>query len=201
MSEETRADLPILAFDNAAALEVWIAMQPHSSKGIWLQLAKKGSGMVSVSRSEAIDVGLCHGWIDGQQHPYDETRWLVRFTPRRRASKWSQINRARALELIREGRVRPAGMAEIEAAQANGRWDAAYAPASAIEVPDDLRQALDASPPAASAFAVIKADERYAILYTIANAKRPETRVRQIAKFVSKLQTPVYVDPHVGASE
>lgn len=187
MTTETQAGLPILGFDDKPTFEAWIAAQPRTSSGLWLRLVKKGHNLPSVSRSEAIDVALCHGWIDGQQRPYDEVCWLVRFTPRRRASRWSQINRARALELLRDGRVQPAGMVEIEAARADGRWDAAYAPASTAEVPDDLRQAINASPDAAAAFAKIKSSERYAVLHGLANAKKPETRTRQIARFIASL--------------
>ena len=118
-----------------------MAAEPRTSRGLWLRLDRKGSGIVSVSRNEAVDVALCRGWIDGQQDKYDEASWLVRFTPRKRLSRWSQINRARALELIEAGRVQPAGLAEIEAARLDGRWDAAYAPASTAEAPPDLQVA------------------------------------------------------------
>jgi uncharacterized protein YdeI (YjbR/CyaY-like superfamily) len=134
---------------------------------------------------EAIDAALCHGWIDGQLDKYDEAYWLVRFTPRKRASKWSEVNRTRAVELIAQGRMHPAGLAEIEAAKADGRWDAAYAPASTAQVPPDLQAALDVSPEAAAFFATLKGANRYAILYRISTAKRPETRARRIADFVA----------------
>lgn len=136
---------------------------------------------------EAIDAALCHGWIDGLINKYDASYYLVRFTPRRPRSKWSQINVERVAELIAAGRMRPAGQAEIDRAKADGRWDAAYAPASRIGVPDDLRRALDACPAAAAFFATLTGANRYAILYRIGEAKRPETRAKTVAKFVAML--------------
>lgn len=185
---ETRAGLPIIGFADAAALDSWLAAEPRSSKGFWLKLAKKGAGFASVSKAEAIDIALCHGWIDGQLDKYDDASWLVRFTPRKRASKWSKINRTRATELIESGRMRPAGLAEIEAAKADGRWDAAYAPASAAQVPPDLQAALDGSPRAAAFFATLKGANRYAILYRVGTAKKPETRAKRIGEFMALLE-------------
>lgn len=185
---EARAGLPILAFADRTALEAWLEAEGRESKGIWLKLARQGSGRGGVTKAEAIDAALCFGWIDGQLDTYDAEHWLVRFTPRRARSKWSARNRARALELVAEGRVRPPGMAEIEAAKADGRWDAAYAPQSEAEVPPDLQAALDASPQAAGFFATLKGANRYAILYRIGEAKRPETRAARIAKFVAMLE-------------
>ena len=138
---ETKAGLPILAFPDREALEEWLEKECRSSKGVWLKLAKKEMGIASVSKAEAIDAALCFGWIDGQLDKYDAQHWLIRMTPRRPRSKWSARNRARALELIAEGRMRAEGMAEIEAAKADGRWDAAYAPQSGAEVPADLQAA------------------------------------------------------------
>jgi uncharacterized protein YdeI (YjbR/CyaY-like superfamily) len=140
-----------------------------------------------VSKAEAIDAALCHGWIDGQLQPYDEACWLIRFTPRKRASKWSQKNRERAEQLIAERRMRPNGLAQVEAARADGRWDAAYASASRIEVPADLQAALDANPEAAAFFATLTGANRYAVLYRIGAVKKPETRARKIAQFVAML--------------
>ena len=183
-----RAGLPIIGFEEAAGFDAWLAREPRDSKGLWLKLAKKGAAVASLSRAEAIDAALCHGWIDGQLDKYDEAHWLIRFTPRKRASKWSEVNRSRALELIEEARMRPAGLAEIEAAKADGRWEAAYAPASKAQVPPDLQAALDASPEAASFFATLKGANRYAILYRIGTAKKEETRARRIADFVAMLE-------------
>ncbi len=185
---EIKAGLPVLAFGGRAALEAWLETEGQSSSGIWLRLAKQGSGRASVAKPEAIDAALCFGWIDGQLDKYDEQSWLMRMTPRRLRSKWSAKNKARAQELIAEGRIRPAGLAEIEAAKADGRWDAAYAPQSKAEVPRDLQAALDANPKAAAFFATLKGANRYAVLYRIGEAKKPETRAARIVKFVAMLE-------------
>ena len=187
-SPEMRAGLPIIRFESALAFETWLAAQPADSSGLWLKLAKQGSVLISLTKSEAIDAALCHGWIDGQLHPYDDACWLIRFTPRKARGKWSEKNRVRAQQLIAEGRISPRGLAEIHAAQADGRWDAAYAPASTATVPDDLRAALDASPPAAAFFATLTGANRYAILYRIGAVKKAETRARKIADFVAMLE-------------
>ena len=198
MTEE-RAGLPILAFADAGALERWLESQPADSKGAWLKLAKSGSGRASVTKAEAIDAALCHGWIDGQLDRYDEAHWLIRFTPRRARSQWSQVNRKRASELIDAGRMREGGLAQIEAARADGRWDAAYAPASRAEAPADLQAALDRSPEAAAFFATLSGANRYAILYRIGAVKKPETRARKIAEFVAMLERHETVHGRDGA--
>jgi uncharacterized protein YdeI (YjbR/CyaY-like superfamily) len=187
MTEE-RAGLPVIAFSDLAALERWLDAQPASSQGLWIKFAKAGSGITSVSKSEAIDAALCHGWIDGQLDKYDDAYWLIRFTPRKARSKWSQVNRARAGELLEAGRMHPRGLAQIEAARADGRWDAAYAPASKAEVPPDLQAALDQSPEAAGFFATLTGANRYAILYRIGAVKKAETRARKIARFIVMLE-------------
>lgn len=184
---DTRDGLPILGFAEAAAFDAWLAAQSAGSRGLWLKLAKQGSGIASLSKAEAIDAALCHGWIDGQLQPCDAACWLIRFTPRRRSSKWSEKNRTRALELIAEGRMQPSGLNEVEAAQKDGRWDAAYAPASTADVPADLQAALDAEPAAAAFFATLTGANRYAVLYRIDAVKKPETRARKIAQFVAML--------------
>jgi len=186
-SPEIRAGLPILAFADAAAFEDWLKHAPADSPGLWLRLAKDGSGHASLSKAQAIDVALCHGWIDGQLNPYDEHWWLIRFTPRKPRSKWSQKNRERAEQLIEERRVAPAGLAAMEAARADGRWDAAYASASRAEIPADLQAALDANPAAAAFFATLTGANRYAVLYRIGAVKRAQTRARKIADFVAML--------------
>jgi uncharacterized protein YdeI (YjbR/CyaY-like superfamily) len=122
---DTKGDLPIIPFASRDAWEAWLADEHASSSGLWLKLAKAGAGVASVSYAEAVEVALCYGWIDGQAAKYDEAYWLQRFTPRRRRSKWSEINRARAIELIERGEMRPSGLAEVERAKADGRWDAA----------------------------------------------------------------------------
>ena len=183
-----KRDLPVLAFKSQRAWDTWLASQPAQSKGLWLKLAKKSSGMASVSKVEALDTALCHGWIDGQLDKYDAQCWLIRFTPRKTRSKWSDMNRTRALELIDAGRMAAAGMAEIEAAKADGRWNAAYAPASRATVPPDLQVALDANTKAARFFATLTGANRYAVLYRIDTAGKPETRARKIATFVAMLE-------------
>ena len=185
---EQRNGLPILQFADAASFENWLGRERTDSAGAWIKFAKKGASKSTLTKAEAIDAALCHGWIDGQLNRYDDEYWLVRFTPRKPRSKWSQVNRARASELIAEGRMRPAGLAQVEAARADGRWEDAYAPASSATVPPDLQQALDANPKAARFFATLKGANRYAILYRIGAVKRPETRARKIAAFVAMLE-------------
>lgn len=187
MSED-RAGLPILAFADADALDRWLESQSQDSPGLWIKFAKARSKIASVTKAQAIDLALCHGWIDGQLDKYDDAYWLVRFTPRKARSKWSQVNRRRATELLRAGRIRPSGLAQIEAAKADGRWDAAYAPASTAEVPADLQAALDKSPDAAAFFAQLTGANRYAILYRIGAVKKPDTRARKIRDFIAMLE-------------
>jgi uncharacterized protein YdeI (YjbR/CyaY-like superfamily) len=178
--------LPILHFESRDAFERWL--EAASDQGAWLMIARKESGARSISKSEAIDAALCHGWIDGQLDRHDDRFYKIRFTPRRAGSRWSSNNRDRAEALIAEGRMRPAGFAEVEAAKADGRWDQAYAPASRAEVPADLQAALDASPRAAAFFATLKGANRYAILYRIGAVKKAETRARKIAGFIAMLE-------------
>jgi uncharacterized protein YdeI (YjbR/CyaY-like superfamily) len=183
-----RAGLPILGFASAAEWEAWLAAQPESSKGLWLKLAKKGAGAPSLTRQQAIDGALCHGWIDGQINKYDAHFWLVRFTPRKPASRWSEINRAKATELIAQGRMRPRGLRQVELAKADGRWDAAYAGQGSAAVPDDLDSALKRSPKARASFDALSRQNRYAILYRIHAVKQAKTREARIAKYVAMLE-------------
>jgi uncharacterized protein YdeI (YjbR/CyaY-like superfamily) len=185
---EQRGGLPILTFADRESFERWLEQQPNDTAGAWLKLPKKSAASAGVTKIEAIDAALCYGWIDGQLGKHDATHWLVRFTPRRARSKWSELNRRRAAELLAEGRMRPSGVAQIEAARADGRWDAAYAPASRAAVPADLQAALDANPPAARFFATLSGANRYAILCRIGAVKRPETRARKIADYVAMLE-------------
>ncbi len=182
-----KSGLPIYAFATAAAWEAWLAEQPRTTPGLWLKLAKKNAGTPSITKQEAIDGALCHGWIDGQLDKFDDRYWLIRFTPRRARSKWSQVNRERAEALMAQGRVTPAGLAEIEAAKADGRWLAAYAPQSKAAVPDDLGRALDAAPAARALFDRLDATNRYAILYRVHDARTEATRTARIEKFVAML--------------
>lgn len=185
---EQRDGLPVLTFHDREAFEEWLDQQPADAAGVWLKLQKKSASQAGLTKSEAIDSALCWGWIDGQLDKYDDTHWLVRFTPRKARSKWSQVNRRRATELLAEGRIREAGLRQIEVAKADGRWSTAYAPASTAKVPADLQDALNANPRAASFFATLKGANRYAILYRIASVKRPETRARKIAQYVAMLE-------------
>ena len=185
---ETKVNLPILGFSDAAAFANWLRNQPTTTPGLWLKIAKQGSGIPSLTKAEAIDAALCHGWIDGQLDKYDTQCWLIRFTPRKARSKWSEVNRTRAIELIDAGRMVAAGLAEIEAAKADGRWDVAYAPASRATVPPDLQAALDANRKAATFFATLTGANRYAVLYRIGAAKKAETRARKIESFVAMLE-------------
>ena len=187
--------LPALAFESADAWESWLAEHHDTARGVWIKVARSGSGVPSVTISEAIEVALCHGWIDGRRQSGDETYYLQRFTPRTARSKWSKVNRAKAEELIAAGRMRPGGLREVERAKADGRWEAAYDPPSRIAVPDDLRAALDANPAAAEFFATLDSRNRYAVLHRVQDAKRPETRARRIAKYVAMLAAKQKIHP------
>jgi uncharacterized protein YdeI (YjbR/CyaY-like superfamily) len=185
--EKAKRDLPVIAFKSQRAWDAWLTSQPADSKGLWLKLARKSSGIASVSKPEAIDTALCHGWIDGQLDSFGDDYWLIRFTPRQSTSQWSEKNRARALQLVELKRMKPAGLNEIERAKKDGRWSAAYASQSAMQVPDDLVKALAKSKAARSFFETLDGTNRYAILYRIHSAKKPETRLARIEKFVAML--------------
>jgi uncharacterized protein YdeI (YjbR/CyaY-like superfamily) len=176
-----------LAFATAAELEAWLEAEHERADELWLRIAKKGTGVATVTHAEALELALCFGWIDAVRRAHDETWFLQRFTPRRPRSRWPKINRDKAQALIADGRMRPAGLREVERARADGRWDAAYAGQATMEVPDDLRAALDADPAAAASFAALDSRNRYAVLYRVQDAKRPETRARRIESFVAML--------------
>jgi uncharacterized protein YdeI (YjbR/CyaY-like superfamily) len=181
-------ELPIHLFADPGAFEACLEENHDSSAGLWLKIAKKGTGKRSVTYAEALELALCFGWIDSQKRGFDEEYFLQRFTPRRPRGRWSQINREKAEALIDAGRMRPNGLAEIEAAEADGRWEAAYAGQRTAEVPDDLQHELDASPAAAEFFAGLDSANRYAVIYRLNDAKRPETRERRLRKFVAMLE-------------
>jgi uncharacterized protein YdeI (YjbR/CyaY-like superfamily) len=185
---EQRSGLPVLAFAHLRAIEMWFASQPSDALGVWIKFAKKAAPGATLTKAEAIDAALCHGWIDGKLEKYDDMHWLVRFTPRRSGSKWSLRNRKRALELTKQGRMRSAGLAQIEAATADGRWDKAYASAGSARVPRDLQNALNENPTAAAFFKTLSSRNRYAILYRIGAVKKTETRKRKIGEFVAMLE-------------
>lgn len=190
--------LPIHGFADQAAWDAWLAQQRAGCPGLWVKFAKAGSGAKTVGKSEAIETALAHGWIDGQLDKFDDRFWLVRFTPRGPRSKWSENNRTTALKLIAEGRMKPAGQAEVEKAKADGRWDVAYAPQSRMEIPDDLQAALDAEPKARAFFATLKGPNRYAVLYRIHDARTEKTRLARIDKFVGMLARGEVIHPAKG---
>jgi uncharacterized protein YdeI (YjbR/CyaY-like superfamily) len=169
--------------------EAWLAAAHDSTPdGVWIEFARKGSGIPSVTHDEALEVALCYGWIDGQTRRGDETHYLQRFLPRRPRSKWSKINRAKAEALIAAGAMQPAGLAEVERARADGRWAAAYDAQSTATVPEDLAAELAARPAARAFFDGLDSRNRYAILHRLQDAKRPETRARRLATFVAMLE-------------
>ncbi len=178
---------PVIAFESQAAWEEWLAREHASQGAVWVKIAKKATGIPTVTHLEALDVALCYGWIDGHRKGFDDQWFLQRFTPRRPRSNWSKVNCGNVERLIAEGRMQPAGLREVERAKADGRWDAAYAGPRTAEVPEDLQRALDGDPAAAAAFASLSSQDRFAILYRVHDAKRPETRARRIATFVEML--------------
>jgi uncharacterized protein YdeI (YjbR/CyaY-like superfamily) len=181
------AELPILLFETQDAWASWLEQHHGRAPGIWLRLAKKATGIASIDYSQALEVALCYGWIDGQKKGYDESSWLQKFTPRGAKSIWSKINRDKAQRLIESGRMQPAGMTAIESAQRDGRWDAAYDSQRSAAVPGDLQAALDANPAAQAFFETLNSTNRYAILFRIQTAKKPETRARRIEQFIAML--------------
>lgn len=176
-----------LTLTSQAEWENWLEQNGSSSTEAWLRLAKKGTEQRTITYEQALESALCHGWIDGQKKAESEQYWLQRFTPRSAKSIWSKLNTDRAEALIAAGRMRPPGMSEIEKAKKDGRWAAAYTSASNSTVPDDLQAALDANPRARKFFATLNSRNRYAILYRVQNAKKPETRARKIEEFVDML--------------
>ncbi len=184
-----------LAFDSAEAFEAWLAREHARSDGLWIRFAKKASGIPTVVYAEAVEAALTYGWIDGQVKRLDDDFYVQRFTPRRARSRWSKINRAKAEALIASGAMRPAGLAEVERAKADGRWDAAYDAPSTATVPDDLRAALDRDRDASEFFETLDANNRYAILHRLQDAKKPETRVRRIERFVAMLSRGETIHP------
>ena len=175
------------AFATAADFDTWLAAEHDRAPGLFLLMAKKASGIPSITAPEAVEVALCHGWIDGRGNRVDDVWFSVRYTPRRPKSVWSQKNVDTVARLIAEGRMRPAGLAQVEAAQADGRWDRAYAGAATITVPDDLAAALAAEPAAAEAFAGLDGANRYAVLWRVHTAASPQTRAKRIAACVQLL--------------
>jgi uncharacterized protein YdeI (YjbR/CyaY-like superfamily) len=184
-----------VSFASRAAWAAWLGDNHAEAGGVWLRLERKASGPVPLTHADALEVAIAHGWIDGTRKRLDERHWLQRFTPRRARSKWSKVNRATALELIERGEMTPAGLAEVERAKADGRWDTAYAGQRTATVPDDLERGLDQNPAARERFAALDSRNRYSILYRIGDAKKPETRARRIAKFVAMLNAGQTIHP------
>jgi len=184
----TSLTLPIVQFKSQKEWATWLGKNHAKSTGVWLQIAKKASGIASVTYAEALDVALCYGWIDGQKDSYDDQSWLQRFTPRGPKSIWSKMNREHVARLIKAGKMTPAGQKAIDAAKADGRWDAAYDSQSKATVPADLQAELDKYPKAKAFFATLKSANRYAILFRLHTAKKPETRAKRLAQFVEMLE-------------
>lgn len=180
-------DVPIVFFDSPEAWDRWLAGNHSTSTGVWVKIAKKGSGIASVVYPDVLHLAISYGWIDGVRNALDDKYFLQRFTPRRPRSRWSKINRQKAAELIESGDMKPAGRREVDRAKADGRWDAAYDSHRTATVPDDLQRALDENPAALASFAALNSQNRYAILYRIGDARKPETRARRINQFVQML--------------
>jgi uncharacterized protein YdeI (YjbR/CyaY-like superfamily) len=180
-------DLPVLAFPDQSALEAWLDAEHATAPGLYVKIAKKGAGVPSVNWEQMVEVLLCFGWIDGRANRLDDRFYLQRITPRRPRSVWSQKNVATVERLIAEGRMRPAGLAAVEAAKADGRWERAYAGPASVTMPDDLAAALDAQPAARAAYDALDGQNRYAVLWRVHTAGTPATRAKRIAAAVQML--------------
>lgn len=185
---ETLKDIPVLSFADAAAWEEWLSTHYDLQTGVWLKTAKKGSGITTVVYADALEVALCYGWIDGQSKSIDETYYVQKFTPRRKNSLWSKVNIGKVEALIAAGRMRPSGFAAIEAAKADGRWDAAYDSVKEATVPDDLAAALEKSAAAKAFFESFNSANRYAVLWRLMTAKTKETRASRLEKIMAMLE-------------
>jgi uncharacterized protein YdeI (YjbR/CyaY-like superfamily) len=180
-------DLPIVLCETPEQWRAWLSENHATCNGVWVQIAKKDSGQQSVTYLQALDEALCFGWIDGVPRKLDDQYYLQRFTPRRKRSVWSQVNREKVDALIAQGRMMPAGQREVDAAKADGRWDAAYAPPSRVEVPADLQSALEAHPAAAAQFAALNRTNRFGILARLQSVKREATRQARISEIIAQL--------------
>lgn len=181
-------DRPIIAFETAKAFDAWLEQHGGTSPGIYIKIAKKDSGILSVTYAEALEIALCYGWIDAIRRSFDETWFLQKFLPRTKKSIWSQINKLKVQQLIKAKLMRPAGLAAVEQAKANGQWDNAYAPASTITVPPELEAALKKNKKAAAFFKTLNSSNRYAILHRLHSAKKEETRANRLALFIGMLE-------------
>jgi uncharacterized protein YdeI (YjbR/CyaY-like superfamily) len=183
-----KREYKVLLFKEPQEWTAWLEQHHADSSGVWLRLAKKASALRSVSYAQALDVALCYGWIDGQKKSYDESSWLQKFTPRGQKSLWSKVNREKVQTLIANGAMRPAGLRAVEAAKQDGRWDAAYDSQRRSAVPDDFQAELDHSPKAKAFFATLNSANRYAILFRLQTARKPETRAKRIQQFIRMLE-------------
>jgi uncharacterized protein YdeI (YjbR/CyaY-like superfamily) len=187
-AEPEAAEAEVIAFHNAAEFEAWLAEHVDRSAGVWLKIAKKGSAIASLTDDEAVDVGLCYGWISGQRKALDDLYYLQKYVPRRPHSRWSRVNVRKVDELTASGRMRAPGFAEVAAAKADGRWDAAYESQKEATVPPDLAAALAASPRAASAFDSLSKTDRYAVILDVVTARSPRVRAAHINKAIAALE-------------
>lgn len=187
-AKPAKPEQPVIAFASASAFRRWLKANHAAHHGIWMRIAKKDSGLASVTYAEALDEALCHGWIDGQKQSHDATAWLQKFTRRGPRSVWSQINVGHVGRLTREGRTQPAGQAAVDAAKADGRWAQAYGSSRAAEMPADFLAALAKHAKAQAFFGTLNKANRYAIFFHLTTAKKPETRARRLAKFLAMLK-------------
>lgn len=181
-------DREVVCFETAQAFDAWLDKHGTVSPGIYISIAKKGSGIPSVTYAEAVEVALCHGWIDGVKKSHDERTFLQRFTPRKPGSVWSEINKKKVQQLIKAKLMRPSGLAAVKAAKANGQWDKAYAPASTIQVPPDLAAALKKNKKAKAFFDTLKGSNRYAFLHRLQTARKEETRAKRLGLFIAMME-------------
>ena len=188
MGTRPPSDLSVVAFSSQAEWAAWLDEHHAAAPGVWLRIAKKGAAAPTVSYQDAVEAALCYGWIDGQKRPFDDAHWLQRFTPRSPRSRWSKRNTDLAERLIAQGRMRPAGRREVELARSDGRWEAAYAGQRTASVPPDLERELARRPRARAFFESLDSANRYAMLYRLAEAKRPETRSRRLDTFLAMLE-------------
>ena len=188
MSPKPENAAEVKEFRDAAEFEAWLSEHVDHSPGVWLKIAKRGTGIASLNDDEAVDVGLCHGWISGQRKTFDELYYLQKYVPRRPRSRWSQVNVRKVSELMAAGRMRPPGLAEVEAAKADGRWEAAYESQKVATVPTDLAAALAASPQASSAFESLGKTDRYAVILDIVTARNPTTRAAHVSRAIAALE-------------
>ncbi len=188
-------NLPVLSFENQQSWDAWLAENHRDSKGIWMKIAKKESGVASIYYPQALDSALCYGWIDGQKASFDESSWLQKFSPRGPRSVWSKINCAKAQALIDQGKMHPAGLEQVELAKADGRWVSAYDSQSKITVPPDFQKELDKNIEARDFFTALDKINRYAILHRIQTAKKAETRLARINKYIEMLSNHQKIHP------